>query len=120
MFDVAVNCVLAQQHLRMQPHSLCHGWEAMLDIVSAFNEFIEPYDMIHCNIPLCSSLPLFTSSMYSLSPYHKGVTVKESKILCWLVSPAQRALKKICTSAQSWLKNRHQAHAQNRRLIFRI
>ena len=70
MFDVAVNCVLAQQHSRMQPHSLCHGWEAMLDIVSVFNEFIEPYDMIHCNIPLCSSLPLFTSSMNSLSPYH--------------------------------------------------
>ena len=44
----------------------------------------------------------------------KGVTVKESEISCWLVSPAQRALKKICTSAQSWLKNRHQAHAQNR------
>ena len=25
--------------------------------------------------------------------YHKGVTAKESKISCWLVSPAKRALK---------------------------
>ena len=51
---------------------------------------------------------------------YKGVTVKESEISCWLVSPAQRALKKICTSARSWLKTCHQAHAQNGRLIFWI
>ena len=32
----------------------------------------------------------------------KGVTVKESEISRGLVSPAQRALKKICTLAQFW------------------
>ena len=67
---MAVNCVPAHQHLRMWPHLLYHGWEPMLNIVSVFNEFIELYDMIHYNIPLCGSLPLFTGSMHLLSPYH--------------------------------------------------
>jgi len=63
---------------------------------------------------------LNTPAFAQIPAVNKGVTVKESKISRGLVSPAQRALKKICTSAQIWLKNRHQAHAQNGRLIFRI
>ena len=61
-----------------------------------------------------------SSQVLTFHDFYKGVTVKESEISCWLVSPARRALKKICTLAQSWLKNCHQAHAQNGRLIFRI
>ena len=37
----------------------------------------------------------------------KGVTVKESEISRGLVSPARRALKKICTLARFWLEKSH-------------
>jgi len=43
---------------------------------------------------------------WSTSRY-KGVTVKESKISRGLVSPAQRALKKIYTLAQFWPEKSH-------------
>ena len=58
-------------------------------------------------VSLGSILPYLTSlgSLHIHSwHYAKGVTVKESEISHGLVSPAQRALKKICTLAQFWLE----------------
>jgi hypothetical protein len=48
------------------------------------------------------------------------VTVKESEISCGLVSPAQTALKKICTLAQIWLESRHDPSGPCPKLVTRL
>ena len=54
-------------------------------------------------IPKTSDLPsIFLSCCVDTTSFPKGVIVKESKISCGLVSPAQRASKKNCTLAQFW------------------